>query len=65
MAVTREGLGEGHVPTDSKFRQKFSKKNDIKLVGYTFGQKNYFRITPTTSFGYLELALSLRSYSFN
>lgn len=40
---------------DSKSRQKFSKKNDIKIAGYTFRLKNYVRIPPFLS-NFLELA---------
>ena len=36
------------VPLDSKSRQKLSKKNDIKLVGYTFREENDVRILPTS-----------------
>ena len=33
-------------------RQKLSKKNSIKLVGYPFRLKNYVKIPPPTSFGF-------------
>ena len=35
--------------TDPKSRQKLSKKNEIKLVGYTFRLKNYVKISPLLS----------------
>ena len=36
----------GLVSPNLKSRQKFSKKNGIKLVGYTFRLKNYVKIQP-------------------
>ena len=43
-------------PPNPKSRQKFSKKNGIKLVGYTVRLQNYVKITPPILSDFSELA---------
>ena len=44
MAAPREG-DWGLIPQNPKGRQKLSKKNGIRLVGYIFRLKNYVKIS--------------------
>ena len=52
MTAPQEG-DWGTSPPDSKSRQKFSKKNGIEFVGYTFRLKNYVKVSPP-SFGFFR-----------
>ena len=44
------GGGGGLSHPSSKILQKLTKRNGIKLVGYTFGMKNYVKVPPPPNF---------------
>ena len=46
----------GTCPPNPKSRQKLSKKNGVKLVGYIFRLKNYVKIPPPFLLDFSELA---------
>ena len=54
-SATGETEGDSPPPPNPKSRQKLSKKNGIKLVGYTFRLKNHVKIA-TFLPGFSELA---------
>ena len=58
MGAPRGGLG-GHVPPNTKSRQKLSNKMVLKSVGYTVRLKNYVKIPPPHLLGFSELVLPL------
>ena len=56
------GLGDLPPPPNPESQQKLSKKNGIKLVGYTFRLKKYFKSPPPISLGFFRAGAATGRY---